>query len=61
MDLKMGFLQQTSKEPQECDVAASWQCDPAGLDLFDGVDDEDEFTSIGIGARAQEVIAKTVE
>ncbi len=23
MDLKMGFLQQTSKEPQECDVAAS--------------------------------------
>ena len=25
------------------------QCDPALLDLFDGVDDEDCFTSIGIG------------
>ena len=24
-------------------------CDPAELDLFDGVDDEDDFSSIGIG------------
>ena len=33
------------------------QCDPAELDLFDGVDDEDEFTSIGIGDKQPSVYA----
>ena len=33
------------------------QCDPAELDLFDGVNDEDEFTSIGIGDKQPSVYA----
>ena len=33
------------------------QCDPAELDLFDGVNDEDDFTSIGIGDKQLSVYA----
>ena len=34
------------------------QCDPADLDLFDGVNEDDEFTSIGIGDKQPSVYAK---
>jgi len=33
------------------------QCSPADLDLFDGVDEHDEFDSIGIGDKQPRVYA----
>ena len=33
------------------------QCDPASLDLYDGIDDENEYSSFGIGDKQPSVYA----